>query len=382
MGSRRESWSKVLSYLEQRRDAMLADLEEFVERESPSTDKARMDDFAEFLASYAERMTGGRAEILTQEQHGNHVRLRVDGDGPTALMVGHFDTVWPAGTLAGMPFRVEGGRAHGPGVFDMKGGLVQGFWALRALREAGGVSPDVVFILNSDEELGSLSSRPLIEAEAARAAVCMVLEPSFHGALKTARKGIAMFDIEVTGRASHAGSEPFEGVSAIDEICRMTLQLHAQTDRESGTTVNVGVIEGGTRINVVAAHASIGVDLRVASVAEGERMTRLIHGLRPRNPAATVRVSGGINRPPMERNERVVELYGQARRLAAELGFELAEASVGGGSDGNFCAAVNPSVLDGLGPVGDGAHALDEHLVVGEMAPRAALVARILETLL
>jgi glutamate carboxypeptidase len=340
-----------------------------------------MDAFADFLAGYASRMTGGTAEVIERERWGNHVRLRVgDGHEKPVLMVGHFDTVWPAGTLAQMPFEVENGTARGPGVFDMKAGLVQGFWALRALRETGFALPPVVFLLNSDEEVGSPSSRPLIEEEARKAALSMVLEPSFHGALKTARKGVGMFTVHVTGRASHAGSEPFEGVSAIEEACRITLDLHGQTSRQSGTTVNVGVFRGGTRGNVVAAEAELEVDLRVATGAEAERMTMAILGLRPRHPGTIVRVSGGMNRPPMERTPEVVTLFERARGLARELGIELQEASVGGGSDGNFCALVNPAVLDGLGAVGDGAHALSEHVLIEHMVPRATLVARLLET--
>jgi glutamate carboxypeptidase len=295
-------------------------------------------------------------------------------------MVGHFDTVWPAGTLAHMPFQVEDGQARGPGVFDMKAGLVQAFWALRALRETGSRHPPVVFLLNSDEEIGSPGSRPLIEEEARKAALSMVLEPSFHGALKTARKGVGMFTVHVTGRASHAGSEPSEGVSAIEEACRITLELHAETNAETGTTVNVGVFRGGTRGNVVAAEAVLEVDLRVATESEAQRMTRAILGLRPHHPDARVQVSGGMNRPPMERTPDVVRLFEHARALARELGIELQEASVGGGSDGNFCALVNPAVLDGLGAVGDGAHALSEHVLIEHMVPRATLVARLLET--
>jgi glutamate carboxypeptidase len=370
----------VRDWLEGRRDEMVDDLREFVERETPTTDKKRMDAFADYLAGYASRMTGGSAEVIEQEQWGNHVRLRVgDGNQRPVLMVGHFDTVWPAGTLGQMPFGPEDGKARGPGVYDMKAGLVQGFWALRALREAGSRHPPVVFLLNSDEEVGSPGSRPLIEEEARSAALSMVLEPSFHGALKTARKGVGMFTVHVTGRASHAGSEPFDGVSAIEEACRITLDLHRQTSRESGTTVNVGVFRGGTRGNVVAAEAELEVDLRVATASEAERMTAAILSLRPRHPGASVRVSGGMNRPPMERTSEVVALVERARALARELGIVLQEASVGGGSDGNFCALVNPAVLDGLGAVGDGAHALSEHVLIEHMVPRAALVARLLE---
>jgi glutamate carboxypeptidase len=379
----------VLEYLRKHQDDMLADLRELVERESPTTDKPLVDDMAVLVAAYAERMSGGRATILPQAEWGNHVRVEIDGAageaGPThpnLLLVGHFDTVWPAGTLAQMPFRVDGGRAYGPGAFDMKAGLVQGFWALRALREVGAGFPPVVFLLNSEEEMGSPTSRSLIEEEARRAAVCMVLEPSSGGAVKTARKGVGIFHVHVTGKAAHAGSDPFEGVSAIEELCRLTLDLHEQTSRESGTTVNVGVVRGGTRSNVIAASAEAEVDLRVATTAEAVRMERLILDLGPHNLRAKVAVEGGMNRPPMERTARVVRLYEHTRALAAELGFPLREASVGGGSDGNFCAAVNPSVIDGLGAVGAGGHALHEHVLIGHLAPRAALLARLLQTVL
>jgi glutamate carboxypeptidase len=373
--------SGIGDWLAVRRGQMLADLQEFVERESPSTDKPRMDAFAEFVGGYGARMTGGAVEMIRQREWGDHVLLRVgEGTERPIFMVGHFDTVWPAGTLSDMPFRVEDGRAHGPGVFDMKAGLVQAFWALRALRETGSPHPPVVFLLNSDEEIGSPGSRPFIEERARQAALSMVLEPSFHGALKTARKGVGMFSVHVTGRASHAGSEPFEGVSAIEEACRITLVLHAETDRETGTTVNVGLFRGGTRGNVVAAEAELEVDLRVRTESEARRMTQAILGLRPHHPEARVQVSGGINRPPMERSPQVARLFEHARALAGELGIELQEASVGGGSDGNFCALVNPAVLDGLGAVGDGAHALSEHVLVDHMVPRAALVARLLQS--
>jgi glutamate carboxypeptidase len=380
-GATDHSAGRIREWLEERRGEMVDDLRQFVERESPTTDKRRTDSFADFLAGYASRMTGGTAEVIEQEEWGNHVRVRIgEGGERPVLMVGHFDTVWPVGTLAQMPFAMDDGKARGPGVFDMKAGLVQGFWALRALRETGAGQPPVVFLLNSDEEVGSPSSRLLIEEEARRAAISMVLEPSFHGALKTSRKGVGMFTVHVGGRASHAGSEPFEGVSAIEEACRITLDLHAQTSRASGTTVNVGVFRGGTRGNVVAAEAVLEVDLRVSTQSEAERMTNAILGLRPHRPDARVDVSGGMNRPPMERTEEVVRLFEQARRLAGELGIELDEAAVGGGSDGNFCALVNPAVLDGLGAVGDGAHALSEHVLIEHMVPRATLVARLLES--
>lgn len=371
--------SEILDYLEGHRDEILADLQSLVAQESPSTEKGRLDEVAGFLAGLAERRTGGAATVLPQERAGDHVRLAWgSGAGPGVFLSGHFDTVWPLGTLAEMPFQVADGCARGPGVFDMKAGLVQGLWALRALRETGSAAPPVTFLLTSDEETGSLTSRELIEAEARKASVSMILEPSFQGALKTSRKGTGDYRLSVTGRASHAGSEPFAGVSAIDEICRLALAVHAETNAATGTTLNVGVIEGGTRANVVAAHAAADVDVRVTTMAEAERLDTFFRGLRPRNPEATLEVTGGLNRPPMERTARVAELFAYAQRTAADLGLELDEASVGGGSDGNFCAAVNPAVLDGLGAVGDGAHATSEHVVVAELARRAALLAHLL----
>lgn len=371
--------SDLAAYLDGHRDEILADLRSLVEQESPSTEKARLDEVARFLAGLAERRTGGTATVLPQEGAGDHVRLAWgSGDGPGVFLSGHFDTVWPLGTLAAMPFEIADGCARGPGVFDMKAGLVQGLWALGALAATGSAAPRATFLLTSDEETGSLTSRRLIEEEARKASVSMVLEPSFQGALKTSRKGTGDYHLAVTGRASHAGSEPFAGISAIDEICRLALAVHAETNPATGTTLNVGVIEGGTRANVVAAHASADVDVRVTTMAEAERLDTFFRGLRCRHPEAVLEVTGGLNRPPMERTPRVAELFGYAQRTAADLGLRLDEASVGGGSDGNFCAAVNPAVLDGLGAVGDGAHAASEHVVVAELAPRTALLAHLL----
>ncbi|HKF18813.1 MAG TPA: M20 family metallopeptidase [Candidatus Dormibacteraeota bacterium] len=371
----------LLEFLCGHRDDMVVELRSFVEHETPSTDKARLDAFASLIAHRAEQLTGGRARVIEQEAAGGHVHVQVgDGDRPVVLL-GHYDTVWPLGTLERMPFRVKDGVARGPGAFDMKAGLVQALWALHALREAGGRLPPVALLVNSDEELGSPTSRALIETEARRAAAVLVLEPSQAGAVKTARKGVGLFNIEVTGRAAHAGADPLAGISAIDELARLVLAIRAQTNGGNGTTMNVGVIRGGTRANVVAAHASAEVDLRVVTSAEAERVSAAILELRPHHPGAVVRITGGLNRPPMERTAQIAELFEHARGLAAEIGFPLDEAMTGGGSDGNFAAAVGAPVLDGLGAVGGGAHALTEHVLVEHMPPRAALLARLIETL-
>ncbi len=372
--------SELLAFLSSHQADMLEDLRRFVEQESPSDDKGRLDGFARFLARHAESMTGGRAALIANPSGGDHVRIELGSRGTPILLVGHFDTVWPVGTLERLPFAVHDGMATGPGSFDMKAGLVQGFWALRALREVAGFSGHVVFFCNSDEELGSPTSRDRIEAEASAASTALILEPSQEGSLKTARKGVGIFHLEVNGRAAHAGLDPFAGVSAIDELARLILDLHAITSEESGVTVNVGAIRGGTRSNVTAADASAEIDLRVVDGEQAGEVTARILGLRPHNPEAAVRVTGGMNRPPMERTERTVELFQSARGIARELGFDLGEVMVGGGSDGNFTAAFC-STLDGLGAVGGGAHADDERVSVTDMPRRAALVAHLIQSL-
>lgn len=301
--------------------------------------------------------------------------------GRPVLLLGHYDTVWPAGTLQEMPFEVEGGTAAGPGIFDMKCGLVQGLWAARALREAAYVERPVVLFCNSDEELGSRSSRTLIEEEAREAAAVLVLEPSQDGDLKTARKGAGRFRVSVTGRPAHAGSDPGRGVSAIEELARLTLELHGRSDPRTGTTLNVGVIDGGTRWNTVAAQASAEVGLRVVTAAEAERMTEIIFDLEPHREGSEVRVEGGMIWPPWERTETTVDLFRKARRLANELGFDVGEVLAGGASDGCFCAALGVPVLDGLGAVGGGAHAVDERVEVASMPSRAALVALLMASI-
>jgi len=372
----------TLRFLEKHQVEMLEDLRLFVEQETPSTEKKLLDGFARFLVEYAE-LAGGEPEIVSAEGSGDHVRVRWNGDvsGPPILLLGHYDTVWAEGTIEKMPFGVLNGVATGPGIFDMKCGLVQGFWAVRALREVVDVQRPVVFLCNSDEEVGSPNSRALIEEEARRAHTVLVLEPSLDGALKTARKGVSRFQIRVTGRPSHAGLNPERGISAIGEMARLILDLHGHTDFETGTTVNVGVIRGGTRYNVVAAEASAEVDVRAVVRAEAERMAEVFACLEPRDPEATISVEGGEIWPPMERSKRTAELFAHARRLASEIGFGLGEGLAGGASDGCLCAAVGAPTLDGLGAVGGGAHATDEHIEVASIPQRAALVARLIGTL-
>jgi glutamate carboxypeptidase len=373
----------LLSWLQGQSDSMLDMLKRLVELESPTTDKAAIDRlglvFAEELAA-----SGAQVTHLSADRHGNHVRaVAGDASGDKQILVlGHLDTVWEMGTLQAMPFRVESGIAYGPGTFDMKAGLVQLVFALRALHETGRQTRRIVALINSDEETGSESSRPDIESEARRSRAALVLEPCLpDGSVKTFRKGVGVFELHVKGRPAHAGLDHEKGVSAIEEISRQVQLLHRMTDYQKGITINVGTIRGGTRSNVVAADAHAEIDLRVSTVADAEEIEKKILGLRPILKGAEIKVTGGIDRPPLERSPGVVDLYEKARTLAAEIGFDLREGSAGGSSDGNLTAALGVPTLDGLGPMGDGAHAESEHVVVSDLPRRTALLARLLETL-
>jgi glutamate carboxypeptidase len=375
--------NEILKYLMEHKQEMIQDLKSFVERESPSTDKTLLDSFSEFLVDYATTTTGASAEVISTPDHGNHVRFQwgnFSGQRPI-LLLAHFDTVWSSGTIEQMPCVIENEKITGPGVFDMKGGLVQGLWAIKALRTVTDSQRPIVLLCTSDEEIGSPSSRKLIEGEAKRASAVLVLEPSLDGALKTARKGVSNFSIEVTGKAAHAGLNPDLGISAIDELSRIVQILHAQSNRETGTTVNVGIISGGSRSNIIAPEAYAQVDTRSITRSEAERMVAFIQNLQPYHPEARIKVSGGINRLPMECTDQVTKLFQSARSLANEMGFDVDQAMAGGGSDGSFCAALNVPVLDGLGAVGGGAHATDEYLDLSKMVYRAALVGRMIETI-
>jgi glutamate carboxypeptidase len=400
---------------------MLADLEDLVKVESPSDDPAALDRAVEVLAAKftagggaswpdlgatVERVPpaapgpggGGRAapEAPTGAAHllvrfpdapasGDPVPA-ADGpgrqpEGRQVLLLGHIDTVWPVGTLAKRPFRVENGKAFGPGAYDMKAGLVVALWALRALAACGRRPPrPVTLLVNTDEEVGSRTSEAVIEAEARRSAAVLVLEPALpDGAVKTWRKGVGRFRVEVVGRAAHAGAEPEKGVSAVEELACQILRLQELTDLETGTTVNVGVIGGGTRANVVAERAWAEVDVRVMTREEADRIQEVILGLRPVLPGAGLEISGGVGRLPMERNELTLALYAEAREVAARLGFDLPESGTGGASDGNITSALGVPTLDGLGAAGDGAHAEHEHVDVASLPPRAALLAGLIE---
>jgi glutamate carboxypeptidase len=374
----------VRDWVAAHRDEMLADLGRYVGLETPSDDKPSLAAGLSWLHEWLRDRLGEPAR-LRHTDGGPYGDIRVydyagAGTEPVLLLC-HYDTVWPLGTLEGRPFRVDGDRVTGPGVFDMKAGLVQAVWALRALAAAGLPAPPVRLLLNGDEEIGSLASRPVIEAAARDVRAALVFEASAGGAVKTARKGVGLFQVSAAGVEAHAGLDPGAGASAVDEIARVVLALHGLTDLEAGTTVNVGVIAGGTRSNVVAGAAEAHVDVRVRAAAEAARIDRALAGLAARDPRATLTLHGGWNRPVMERTPAIAALFQLARERAAGLGIDLRECAVGGASDGNFVAALGTPVLDGFGAVGDGAHARHEHISVAGMLERTALAASVLRAL-
>jgi len=373
----------LLSRLTVQKSEMLACLRQLVELESPSHDKAALDQLGRYLV--AEFATiGGRTRFHPQEHAGDHLQVDFPRAGKPILILGHVDTVWDLGTLAAMPFRVANGRAYGPGSFDMKAGIVQAVYAIKALQELDGRLPRAITVLLvTDEEIGSHSSRPITEALAKKSAAVLVLEPSQgpRGALKTSRKGVGAYHVKVEGREAHSGLDSDQGASAVLELARQLLVIEKFTDRKRGITVNPGVIRGGTRTNVVAGEASAEVDARVSQSKDIAYLDKKFRSLKPFDQRCRVEITGGIGRPPMERSKKGAALFTLARRLAKELGWELQESSVGGGSDGNFTSALGIPTLDGLGAVGEGAHARHESVVIAEMPRRAALLARLIESI-
>lgn len=359
-------------------------LQRMVEIESPSDNKAAVDSMGAFLAEEFERL-GGQVTFYPQQAAGNHLKIEfAGGSGKPVLLLGHFDTVWPMGTLASMPFRLEAGRAFGPGIYDMKAGIAMMIFALRALQAAGsnGRRP-VTVLLDTDEEVGSATGRPIVEATARDCEAVLVLEPSQgpQGHLKTSRKGVGDITIRVRGRASHSGVDFEKGQSAIVELARQLIEIVKFTDLSRGITVNPGVIQGGTRSNVVAAEAWAEVDLRVIHAADAPLLEKKFAELKPFNPQCSIEISGGMNRPPMERTEGTVRLFELAREIAGTVGLEIAESSTGGGSDGNFTSALGIPTLDGLGALGEGAHASNESVVIQQLPQRTAVLAGLIRSL-
>lgn len=374
---------RILEHLDRSRTAMSDLLEQLVLCESPSVDLSSLRRMLQLLAAAFEQR-GFRPVVLKGKQSGGML-LAVPERRPRPrrhqLVLGHCDTVWPVGTLQTMPIKMEDGTFSGPGAYDMKAGLVQGLFAIEAL-SAVGANPlplTPVFFINTDEEIGSHDSTPTIIRLARGADRCFVLEPSLgrEGCLKTARKGVGRFTITVKGRAAHAGLDPGQGASAILELSLIVQKLFALNDAERGVTVNVGTIDGGLSPNVVAPESKATVDVRVPTKEDAARIEATIRDIQTQTPGTQVEIRGAIGRPPMERTERNQRLWRLALRCAEELGFEIDQASAGGGSDGNTTSQLAPT-LDGLGAVGAGAHALTEHLYLDKMVERSALLARLL----
>jgi glutamate carboxypeptidase len=374
---------EFLRLLKPRLPQMLATLRTFVEAESPSLEKSAANACCGIVAEEW-RKRGVRIERLAQKERGDHLRITYwpnkTRSSSQLLVLGHYDTVYSTGTLRQMPFRVSAGKAYGPGIFDMKAGLVQALYALQALQETNtALRKRLVFLWTSDEEIGSESSRKLFESEASRSDAVFVLEPSFgpRGLLKTARKGVGQAELIVHGRASHAGLAPEEGINAIHELTQQLTRIEKWNDHRRGVTINAGIIEGGTRTNVIPERARAVLDLRALRVSDMRGLEGRLHDLRPFQKGARLEVTGGFDRPPLER-KMSASLFGRAQLLAKQMSLALDECTVGGGSDGNFTAALGIPTLDGLGAVGDGAHSSHEHILINTMPVRATLLAAVL----
>lgn len=369
----------LLAGARRKEKALINLAQKLVRAESPSDDKAAVDACGLLVAEQA-RLLGGRVKVHRQSQFGDVIEARFGPKSKAAgrkrtLLLGHIDTVWPIGTLKTMPCRVADGRLWGPGTLDMKGGIAMAFTALEMLIEAGLLEGEVVVLLNSDEEVGSAVSRPITERLAGECTAVYVLEPAQGLAYKTARKGVGDWRIDVKGIAAHAGVDFEKGASALRELARAIEQVSGWTDLKRGLTVSVGTAGGGTKTNVIPAEAWADVDVRIARKADGTRIERRFQGLKATDKRCSLIVSGGINRPPMERTRGTAALYRGAKELAAELGLALEEAASGGGSDGNFTSALAIPTLDGMGCVGEGAHARHESVLIDHLAVRTALLA-------
>jgi glutamate carboxypeptidase len=377
---------RFLRYASDHQNDIVRLLRTLVECESPSNEPQAVNRFVDLLIESTRDI--GAAKTFRSTGFGRHIRIefklpgkRKDGQ---LLALGHSDTVWPLGTLRQMPFRQEKGRLWGPGVLDMKAGLAFFLYAIRALCELDvPVARRVALLVVSDEEVGSESSRAMTEAEAKKSAAVLVLEPGsgLAGKLKTSRKGVGLFRLRVEGQAAHAGVDFNNGASAIVELAKQIERIAGFTDLERGITVNPGIVRGGTRTNVVAAEAEAEIDIRVVRERDAARLTKQFQKLSPFDKRCRLTVTGGLNRPPMERTKAIAALFSQAKELAAELGVSLEDSSTGGGSDGNFTAAVGTPTLDGLGGVGEGAHAANESILMDRIADRTALLAGLMQSL-
>ena len=370
----------LLHVLTAKQNQLIHDLLAWCALESPTNDAAATTRMAQTVAAHL-RARRAQVEILPGQVNGSMVRATwAGGAGKPILLLAHHDTVHPIGSVQKNRPRVENGRVYGPGAYDMKGGILLAAAAIEAVHSLGRVLPrPIVLLSTADEEMGSADSRPLIETLAQQAEAVLVLEPAFaNGELKTARKGVGTFTIKALGRASHAGAAHELGINAIVELAQQVQTLTALTDDARGITVNVGLIQGGTAVNTVPAVAEMQVDTRIQHQEDAAWLTDQVYALRPYLPGASLSISGGVERPPMERLPGTVRLFELARRLGQAIGLDLSERAVGGASDGNFTAALGIPTLDGLGVCGDGAHTDEEYVLIASLAPRAAVLAGML----
>jgi glutamate carboxypeptidase len=372
---------EILSYFERRREAIIASIREIVEIESPSHDVEQSKKVVDRIIETAQELPLDiEIERVPAEDFGEHLLIRAfPSDNKGVLLLGHTDTVHPIGTKLKNPTRIEADKFYGCGIFDMKANIILMLEALRCFAELGSHPPrPITILLSCDEEIGSRTGRPIVEREAAASELCLVFEPSFNGKVKTGRKGTGMFTLRAHGIPAHAGLEPEKGASAILELARQIEKLHELNDPAIGTTVNVCTVKGGTTTNVIPEYAECEIDVRFSTLDEADRIRRAIYNLKPVDDRVSLKVSGEINRPPLERTPAVAALYERARDLAASFDYDVGEAQVGGGSDGNFVAALGVPVLDGLGIAGDGAHTLHEYILVSDIARRVTLVTMML----
>ncbi|WP_261130938.1 M20 family metallopeptidase [Bacillus sp. Marseille-Q3570] len=371
--------TEIADYLKEHEEEILADIITFVDAESPSEDKEMVDRCGNVLKKiFAERLGVVEPKLYPQTDRGDHFSFTVGNGSKRILIAGHFDTVWDKGRL---PRQIVDGKLYGPGVLDMKSGIIQSIWALKALLHFKLLDDlQIKFLCTSDEEIGSQTSRPIIEEEAKNSDIVLITEPPVAktGALKTARKGVGIYQIKVRGKSSHAGNHHRAGASAIHELALQIVKLEELTNYDRGTTVNVGVINGGTRRNVVPEEAEALIDFRVKTEEEADRIVAHLESLTPELDGTTLEVEGELNRPPMERTSDIEELFEKAEKAAEEVGFTITEAQVGGGSDGNFTASIGVPTLDGLGGVGEGPHAEIEHIVIEDLPKRSAMLAHLL----
>jgi len=377
-----ENTKDRLRYCEERKEQMVNFTRDMVEIESPSDNKQAVDRVSALIASRFEGM-GGRIRFHRTANFGDHLQVDFESShrAKPALLLGHYDTVYPLGTLKEMPCQTKGGRLYGPGVYDMKAGIALMLSAIDAVRAWHGEFPRAVTVLLvSDEEVGSESSRVITEILAKKSAEVFVCEPSYgpKGAVKTSRKGIGEYQLKVTGKASHAGLDFEKGESAIIELAAQIGKISKLVDIKRGLTLNVGIVQGGTRVNVVPAEASANIDVRIARMKDAKEIEKKLRALKPVNRKCKLQLRGGLNRPPMERTKQIAELYKKAASIAREFGWKLDEASVGGGSDGNFTAGLGIPTLDGLGAVGEGAHSTHESVEISTLPRKAALLAGLL----